>query len=117
MDQPSTSAAASQAGDRSVRSAPGRSCSGFSHAGAVDALCCVPYVVTLLRPTPRLGTVAVTTPTYCPSFIPAPVPFLNRRSQLHSAYPSRSVQLEVSLNRPSLEGIHRRTSACLSLSA
>src|ERR1700737_954270 len=91
MDQRSTSAAERTAADRRARSARGRSCSccgparsrsyaGFSHACAVDALCCVPYVVTLLRPAPRLGTVAFTTPTYCPSFIPAPVPFLNRRS-------------------------------------
>src|ERR1700737_2654952 len=96
MDQRSTSAAERTAADRRARSARGRSCSccgparsrsyaGFSHACAVDALCCVPYVVTLLRPAPRLCTVAVTTPTYCPSFIPAPVPFLNRRSHPLSA--------------------------------
>src|SRR5712692_2463375 len=93
MDQHSTFAAATEAGDRPARSARGRSCSycgparsrscaGFSHACAADALCCVPYVVTLLAQLLRLGTVAVTTPTYCPSFIPAPVPFLNRCSHL-----------------------------------
>src|SRR6266851_1611289 len=93
MDQRSTSVAAPQAGDQPVRSARGRSCSyygpahsrscaGFSHACAADAPCCVPYVVTLLRPAPRLGTVAVTTPSYCPSFIPSSVPFLNRPSHL-----------------------------------
>src|SRR6266849_6182787 len=92
MDQRSTSDAASQAGDQPVRSARWRSCSycgparsrscaGFYLACAVDAPCCVPYVVTLLRPAPRLGTVAVTTPSHCPRFIPTSVPFLNRPSQ------------------------------------
>src|SRR5712691_7782519 len=97
MDQRSTSAAASQVGDRPFRSARGRSCSycgparsrscaGFSHACATDALCCVPYVVTLLAQLLRLGTVAVTTPSLCTSFIPAPVPFLNRRAHLYAAH-------------------------------
>src|SRR5579859_2164748 len=66
MDQRSTSAAATEAGDQPLRSACGRSCSccgparsrscaGSSHACATDALCCVPYVVTLLRPAPKAG--------------------------------------------------------------
>src|SRR5207245_9327000 len=94
-----------------------RSCAGSSHACAADALCCVPYVVTLLRPAPKAGhrsgydadLLSQFYPGACPIFKSAltrgteqgPIPGSAERRD------GRAVGVSEELNRAAIE-VHRQ---------